>query len=130
MLYEVITHYVPPTGPKQRLSPCTGQSMLPELTHGGFLVFFKQFRQPLSRILQAMLLCTALGVQADNQLPDIGTAGVSALSIDQEVVFGNSFMRFARASLPIIDDPVLNEYVSRITSYNVCYTKLLRLASG
>jgi predicted Zn-dependent protease len=38
-------------------------------------------------------------------LPDIGTAGVAALPIEQEVRYGNAFMRFARAGLPIIDDP-------------------------
>lgn len=49
---------------------------------------------------------------ADSQLPDIGTAAVSSLSIEQEVQFGNAFMRFSRASLPIIDDPVLDEYIN------------------
>ncbi|MBB6056323.1 M48 family metalloprotease [Tolumonas osonensis] len=50
--------------------------------------------------------------QADSQLPDIGTAGVSALSVEQEILYGKAFMRFARGSLPIIDDPVLDEYIS------------------
>ena len=49
---------------------------------------------------------------AESQLPDIGTAGVSALSVEQEVLYGKAFMRFARASLPMIDDPVLNEYIN------------------
>ena len=49
---------------------------------------------------------------ADSQLPDIGTAGVSALSVEQEVLYGKAFMRFARASLPMIDDPVLDEYIN------------------
>lgn len=50
--------------------------------------------------------------QANSQLPDIGTAGVSALSVEQEVLYGKAFMRFARASLPLIDDPVLDEYIN------------------
>ncbi len=75
-------------------------------------MFFKQFKRPAGRILQSMLLCTSLAAQAENRLPDIGTAGVAALSIDKEVTYGDSFMRFARASLPIIDDPVLDEYVT------------------
>lgn len=74
----------------------------------------------LYRCLKQQLLCvsTALSLifsalsYADAQLPDIGTAGVSALSVEQEVLYGKAFMRFARASLPIIDDPVLNEYIS------------------
>ena len=58
------------------------------------------------------LLVTLMGAtfhaQGSNQLPDIGTAGGAALPIEQEVRYGNAFMRFARAGLPIIDDPVLN----------------------
>lgn len=45
-------------------------------------------------------------------LPDIGTAGVSAMSIEREARFGQAFIRFARANQPVIDDPVLNEYVT------------------
>ncbi|MFL9592144.1 M48 family metalloprotease [Aeromonas schubertii] len=51
---------------------------------------------------------------ASNQLPDIGTAGVVALPIEQEVRYGDAFMRFARAGLPVIDDPVLSEYLDSI----------------
>lgn len=68
------------------------------------------------RFVQACLLagCTLLpGITwSDNQLPDIGTAGVSALSIEQERLYGDAFMRFARASLPIVDDPALSDYLS------------------
>jgi predicted Zn-dependent protease len=74
----------------------------------------------LYRCLKNFLLCISTACclivstfsQAESQLPDIGTAGVSALSVEQEVLYGKAFMRFARASLPIIDDPVLNEYIN------------------
>lgn len=74
----------------------------------------------LSRCLKKCLLCFGTACclifstlsHADSQLPDIGTAGVSALSVEQEVLYGKAFMRFARASLPMIDDPVLNEYIN------------------
>jgi hypothetical protein len=67
----------------------------------------------LYRCLKKLLLCFSIASclifstlsHADSQLPDIGTAGVSALSVEQEVLYGKAFMRFARASLPIIDDP-------------------------
>lgn len=62
-------------------------------------------------LLLAALCGTAMPVAANNQLPDIGTAGVMALPIEQEVRYGDAFMRFARAGLPIIDDPVLNQYL-------------------
>jgi len=68
------------------------------------------------RLLQAGLLVSVLMTPhhtlAEDQLPDIGTAGVSAISIEQERLYGEAFMRFARASLPMVDDPVLNEYLS------------------
>ncbi|MGL5225286.1 MAG: beta-barrel assembly-enhancing protease, partial [Aeromonas sp.] len=64
--------------------------------------------------LLASLMGATFHAQANNQLPDIGTAGVSALSIEQEIRYGNAFMRFARAGLPIIDDPVLNQYIDNL----------------
>ena len=74
----------------------------------------------LYRCLKKSLLCFGTTCylmfsslsQANSQLPDIGTAGVSALSVEQEVLYGKAFMRFARASLPLIDDPVLDEYIN------------------
>lgn len=62
----------------------------------------------------------------ESQLPDIGTAGVAALSIDREITYGNSFMRFARAQLPIIDDPVLNEYLSDLGQRLVSHANNIR----
>lgn len=58
------------------------------------------------------LLITPPLVEAANGLPDIGTAGVTAMSVEREARFGQAFTRFARANQPVIDDPVLNEYVT------------------
>ncbi|PSJ44900.1 peptidase M48 [Zobellella endophytica] len=65
-----------------------------------------------TKLALAFALATALPVAAANSLPDIGTAGVSAMSVEREARFGQAFTRFARANQPIIDDPVLNEYVT------------------
>lgn len=62
-------------------------------------------------VLALGLLASPL-LPADNSLPDIGTAGVSAMSVEREARFGQAFIRFARANQPVIDDPVLNEYLS------------------
>lgn len=67
-------------------------------------------------LLTAFFISTPPLTFADNTLPDIGTAGVSALSIDQEIAYGGAFMRMARAGLPIVDDPVLNEYINDLGS--------------
>ncbi len=47
-----------------------------------------------------------------NKLPEIGAAGASVLSIDKERQIGDAMMRQLRASQPIINDPVLNEYIN------------------
>ena len=47
-----------------------------------------------------------------NKLPDIGISGFSVLSLDKERQIGNAMMRQLRASQPIIQDPVLIEYIN------------------
>jgi predicted Zn-dependent protease len=65
----------------------------------------------------ALLLAASLSTPAlanGNDLPDIGTAAAGTLTIDQELIYGNAYMRMLRASQPIINDPVLNEYISNL----------------
>lgn len=47
-----------------------------------------------------------------NKLPEIGAAGFSALSIDKERLIGDAMMKHLRASQPIVNDPVLIEYIN------------------
>jgi predicted Zn-dependent protease len=47
-----------------------------------------------------------------NKLPEIGAAGFSVLSIDKERQVGSAMMRHIRASQPLINDPVLIEYIN------------------
>jgi predicted Zn-dependent protease len=47
-----------------------------------------------------------------NKLPEIGSAGVSVLSIEKERQIGGEMMRHIRASQPILNDPVLTEYIN------------------
>jgi len=47
-----------------------------------------------------------------NKLPEIGAAGFSVLSIDKERQIGGAMMRHIRASQPLINDPVLIEYIN------------------
>lgn len=61
----------------------------------------------------------AFDVKASNQnnknkLPDIGISGFSALSLDKERQIGDAMMRQLRASQPIIQDPVLIEYINHL----------------
>lgn len=47
-------------------------------------------------------------------LPDIGTAAAATLSIGQEVEMGDYYTRMLRGSTPIINDPMLNEYINSL----------------
>ncbi len=49
-----------------------------------------------------------------NKLPDIGISGFSVLSLDKERLIGKAMMRQLRASQPIIQDPVLIEYINHL----------------
>lgn len=51
---------------------------------------------------------------ASNTLPDIGTVGAGALSIEKEKAYGWAFRLMANQALPIINDPVLNYYINEL----------------
>ncbi|PWI34441.1 hypothetical protein DI392_04840 [Vibrio albus] len=70
-----------------------------------------------------MSLCIAVAITLspassantpEMDLPDIGTAAAGTLTIDQELNYGDAYMRMLRASKPIINDPVLNEYIQSL----------------
>ncbi|OCG03960.1 beta-barrel assembly-enhancing protease [Gilliamella apicola] len=64
-------------------------------------------------ILSTSILHSSFMANADNiTLPDIGTAAASTLSIGQEMEMGDYYMRMLRADAPIINDPVLNQYIN------------------
>ncbi|MFB0953027.1 MAG: M48 family peptidase, partial [Aeromonadaceae bacterium] len=86
----------------------------------------KRFLQSITIALLVALSIHSAHAVDESQLPDIGTAGVAALPIDREVTYGNSFMRFARAQLPIIDDPVLNEYLTDLGQRLVSHANDIR----
>ncbi|MBW3694389.1 M48 family peptidase [Vibrio sp. T187] len=63
----------------------------------------------------AAALSTPLPASANSPaLPDIGTAAGGTLTIDQELIYGDAYMRILRGSQPIVNDPVLNEYITNL----------------
>jgi len=74
----------------------------------------------LSCTITAIVASTfTFNVKANNQndknkLPDIGISGFSVLSLDKERQIGDAMMRQLRASQPIIQDPVLTEYINHL----------------
>jgi predicted Zn-dependent protease len=66
--------------------------------------------------LRNFLLCVALaaGAAAANELPDLGDASQSTISLAQERRLGESIMRQIRSSRAYLDDPEVAEYVNRV----------------
>ncbi|MDE9435085.1 M48 family metallopeptidase [Xenorhabdus bovienii] len=56
----------------------------------------------------------ALSVSSENSLPDIGTSAGATLSINQEIEMGDFFIRQIRAGAPLIDDPLLKQYINQL----------------
>jgi predicted Zn-dependent protease len=74
----------------------------------------------LASALIALIGCTfAFNVDANNQnnknkLPEIGISGFSVLSLEKERQIGQAMMRQLRASQPLVQDPVLIEYINHL----------------
>ncbi|MCW3174036.1 beta-barrel assembly-enhancing protease [Shewanella subflava] len=51
---------------------------------------------------------------ANSDLPDLGTAAVNTFSLEKEMVYGDAYMRVIRSSAPVLNDPVLNQYLSEL----------------
>ena len=68
----------------------------------------------VSSIFSLAITSTAALSQQNNknELPDIGAAGSSILSIDKERVVGDAMMRHLRATQPVLYDPVMTEYIN------------------
>lgn len=56
----------------------------------------------------------SLGDEMQDQLPDMGTAAGSTLSIGQEIQMGDFYVRQLRAGSPLINDPVLVTYINHL----------------
>lgn len=49
-----------------------------------------------------------------NKLPEIGVVASSAISIDKELIIGDVLMRQLRGQAPILNDPILEEYINEL----------------
>lgn len=60
-----------------------------------------------------LLFClSAFHLKAD--LPDIGTSGLSTLTFEQEKIMGDYYTRLIRADMPMINDPLLDNYINQL----------------
>ena len=70
----------------------------------------------IAALLPTLIFSTLTPANADvsDSLPDIGTTAGSTLSINQELQMGDFYVRQLRASAPLINDPLLNQYINQL----------------
>ncbi|NIY49032.1 beta-barrel assembly-enhancing protease [Cedecea colo] len=76
---------------------------------------FKQLKKTLVATLMTTLLVaqtTPAFADVADQLPDMGTSAGSTLSIGQEMQMGDFYVRQLRGSAPLINDPLLVQYIN------------------
>lgn len=78
------------------------------------MTMLKRTRSLVCLLITAILSPPSLAADMDLNLPDIGTTAGATLSINQEKIYGDAYMRMLRASRPVINDPVLNEYIDSL----------------
>lgn len=77
--------------------------------------------------LYLFLICLSPLSVANNDLPEIGTVGASALTIEKEKEYGWAFSMLANQALPVIHDPILNDYVTTLGQNIVAHADSVRL---
>ncbi len=78
---------------------------------------FKQLKKSLVATLMVALLAgpaTPAFADVTDQLPDMGTSAGSTLSIGQEMQMGDYYVRQLRGSAPLINDPLLAQYINKL----------------
>ncbi|RLV61279.1 M48 family peptidase [Parashewanella curva] len=74
-------------------------------------------------LLTASMLSSSHFAWSDNELPNLGTAAASTLTIDQENELGDIYMRVQRASRPVVYDPLLNQYITELGNKLVAHAQ-------
>jgi predicted Zn-dependent protease len=77
--------------------------------------------------LYLLSLFLSLPSKATNSLPDIGTVGAGALTIEKEKEYGWAFRLMANQALPIIHDPILNNYIDELGQNIVSHADSVKL---
>ncbi|MBW0281935.1 MULTISPECIES: M48 family metalloprotease [Shewanella] len=78
------------------------------------LTFLTRCKPLAASVLSLMLLGGAAKSFANNDLPDLGTAAVNTFSLEKEMVYGDAYMRVIRSSAPMLNDPVLSQYLTEL----------------
>ncbi len=73
--------------------------------------------QRFKKALLSLAVITALPLAAadyQNKLPELGTVASSSLTIEKEIRLGQAYMMQLRSQLPIINDPLIDEYINDV----------------
>lgn len=62
----------------------------------------------------SLLVSEPLKAQTNFKLPDLGTSALQVLPLEKEQAIGEVMMMQIRGSSPIINDPVLDEYLTTV----------------
>ncbi|HEX4503714.1 MAG TPA: beta-barrel assembly-enhancing protease [Scandinavium sp.] len=90
---------------------------------------FRQLKKTLvATLIASLTLGQALPAFADSadSLPDIGTTAGSTLSIGQEMQMGDYYVRQLRGSAPLINDPLLVQYINGLGMRLVSHANSVR----
>lgn len=85
------------------------------------------FSKSITVSLNLFLLFFSITCRAVDSLPEIGTVGAGALTIEKEKEFGWAFRLMANQALPIIHDPVLNYYIDELGQNIVSHADSVKL---
>jgi len=91
-------------------------------------MFNRLKKSVLAALIPTLLLTPALSARADvsDTLPDMGTTAGSTLSINQELQMGDFYVRQLRASAPLINDPLWNQYINELGQRLVAHANSVR----
>lgn len=67
-----------------------------------------------SLLIASIALSSPAMATSYNDLPDIGTVAAGTLSVEKEIEYGDAYMRMLRSSQPIVNDPLMSDYVSAL----------------
>lgn len=88
----------------------------------------RQLSKTVITLLLGVLYCwqTPVNANTSDLLPDIGTAAGGTLSINQELDMGDFYARQMRAGVPLINDPLLKQYVNKLGNKLVAHANSVR----
>lgn len=78
------------------------------------MTFGNYYKKLVSLCVSTSICLSPIAYSKGIDLPEIGTVASSTLTIDQEKIYGDAYMRTMRSSQPIIHDPVLSDYINSI----------------